>query len=287
MPRIDGKGNIIPDGAPVQPPPLPGGATMWLAVVILGVVALSLTVPTEVAFKEHIEQLTEVGIAQAADALKHGVDGSPIGAIGAMFGLKNLGALGGALVKMAAGILPAMYLRSNYGIVCVYTMGGQRYDEMAAEMRRKNAMPVEMQANQAYSLSSKYVGIAGRFFAIGEKVPALSHGGRSKGKKPLFKYKGDIRDFAKMFEDSQGEGASQDSDVTSEDSEPMVGGDRDEHGCIGSAGFVWCESRQKCYRSWEEECPSSRKEDDNDAASDDVDEEAEDIDGLAEAFEEL
>ena len=33
-----------------------------------------------------------------------------------------------------------------------------------------------------------------------------------------------------------------------------VGGDKDEHGCIGSAGYSWCELKQKCLRSWEESC---------------------------------
>lgn len=36
--------------------------------------------------------------------------------------------------------------------------------------------------------------------------------------------------------------------------ENIVGGDRDEHGCIGSAGYTWCEEKQKCLRTWEEEC---------------------------------
>jgi len=36
----------------------------------------------------------------------------------------------------------------------------------------------------------------------------------------------------------------------------IVGGDMDEHGCIGSAGYMWCESKQKCLRAWEEQCPS-------------------------------
>ena len=35
---------------------------------------------------------------------------------------------------------------------------------------------------------------------------------------------------------------------------PIVGGDRDEHGCIGSAGYSWCEPKQKCLRVWEEKC---------------------------------
>ena len=31
---------------------------------------------------------------------------------------------------------------------------------------------------------------------------------------------------------------------------PIVGGDRDEHGCIGSAGYVWCEVQKDCIRLW-------------------------------------
>jgi len=36
--------------------------------------------------------------------------------------------------------------------------------------------------------------------------------------------------------------------------QPFVGGDKDAHGCIGSAGYTWCEAKQKCLRSWEEDC---------------------------------
>ena len=35
---------------------------------------------------------------------------------------------------------------------------------------------------------------------------------------------------------------------------PVVGSDKDEHGCIGSAGYTWCEAKQKCLREWEEPC---------------------------------
>ncbi len=35
---------------------------------------------------------------------------------------------------------------------------------------------------------------------------------------------------------------------------PVVGGDRDAYGCIGSAGYSWCEAKQKCLRTWEEKC---------------------------------
>lgn len=31
----------------------------------------------------------------------------------------------------------------------------------------------------------------------------------------------------------------------------QVGGDRDAHGCIGSAGYMWCEKTAKCERAWE------------------------------------
>ncbi|MDR0860829.1 MAG: hypothetical protein LBO09_07870 [Candidatus Peribacteria bacterium] len=32
----------------------------------------------------------------------------------------------------------------------------------------------------------------------------------------------------------------------------LVGGDRDEHGCIGSAGYSWNEDAQECQRPWEQ-----------------------------------
>ena len=33
----------------------------------------------------------------------------------------------------------------------------------------------------------------------------------------------------------------------------LVGGDRDEHGCIGSAGYSWDAENAKCVRPWENE----------------------------------
>jgi len=32
---------------------------------------------------------------------------------------------------------------------------------------------------------------------------------------------------------------------------PGVGGDRDAHGCIGSAGYQWCQRSGRCERPWE------------------------------------
>ncbi|MCP3727755.1 hypothetical protein M3I53_32335 [Paraburkholderia sp. CNPSo 3272] len=31
----------------------------------------------------------------------------------------------------------------------------------------------------------------------------------------------------------------------------IIGADRDAHGCIGSAGYSWCEYTQQCERPWE------------------------------------
>ena len=38
------------------------------------------------------------------------------------------------------------------------------------------------------------------------------------------------------------------------DKELSVGGDKDEHGCIGSAGYQWCPSTENCQRMWENYC---------------------------------
>ncbi|MCD9033813.1 peptidase [Luteimonas sp. Y-2-2-4F] len=32
---------------------------------------------------------------------------------------------------------------------------------------------------------------------------------------------------------------------------PRPGSDRDAHGCIGSAGYAWCERTAQCERPWE------------------------------------
>lgn len=34
----------------------------------------------------------------------------------------------------------------------------------------------------------------------------------------------------------------------------LIGGDKDEHGCLIAAGYSWCEAKQKCLRIWEEKC---------------------------------
>lgn len=34
----------------------------------------------------------------------------------------------------------------------------------------------------------------------------------------------------------------------------VIGGDKDEGGCLIGAGYSWCESKKKCLRVWEEPC---------------------------------
>ncbi len=41
---------------------------------------------------------------------------------------------------------------------------------------------------------------------------------------------------------------------TGEGGQVIVGGDRDVHGCIGSAGYTWCDIKQICLRIWEQKC---------------------------------
>ena len=36
--------------------------------------------------------------------------------------------------------------------------------------------------------------------------------------------------------------------------EQLIGGKKDEHGCMLMAGYTWCEAEQKCLREWEEPC---------------------------------
>lgn len=46
--------------------------------------------------------------------------------------------------------------------------------------------------------------------------------------------------------------------ANTENNQLIVGGDRDAHGCIPSAGYSWCEAKQKCLRTWEEPCQAEQ-----------------------------
>ena len=47
------------------------------------------------------------------------------------------------------------------------------------------------------------------------------------------------------------EGMSATKIVVTPREKALLGGDRDDHGCIGSAGYVWCEVQQDCIRLFE------------------------------------
>ncbi len=46
--------------------------------------------------------------------------------------------------------------------------------------------------------------------------------------------------------------------VMAKEQPQCVGCDKDIHGCIGSAGYSWCEAKQKCLRIWEENCTTAK-----------------------------
>ncbi len=54
--------------------------------------------------------------------------------------------------------------------------------------------------------------------------------------------------------------------LNEKESKQLIGGEKDEHGCLVAAGYSWCESKNKCLRVWEEECSDnfgSRKNEKN------------------------
>jgi len=52
-------------------------------------------------------------------------------------------------------------------------------------------------------------------------------------------------------------GKNSNDSIPQNTSDNLVGNDRDEHGCLGSAGYSWCEVKNKCLRTWEEKCESA------------------------------
>lgn len=53
---------------------------------------------------------------------------------------------------------------------------------------------------------------------------------------------------------NQGNNGQNATSTRSEEQNNMPGSDRDEHGCIGSAGYKWCAVKNKCLRLFEEDC---------------------------------
>lgn len=53
-----------------------------------------------------------------------------------------------------------------------------------------------------------------------------------------------LGNLAKKTDEKVGEAAEQE----------LIGGEKDEHGCLVAAGYSWCEEKEKCLRLWEEGC---------------------------------
>jgi len=233
MPRIDAQGNIVPDGTPPPPPELPGGAKLWVVLLLCAVVACFYTVPSQQSFEKHIEIQTASAIEQAIQAMTTAGGGTPGGMFG-LFGIHGIEALRTIFEKMLGAVLPISYQRRDYGIACVYVLAGDKHDDFirSDEMTQNAQWMKEVTTAEKLrklSLSSKYLGIGGRWFAIGQHVAAISNPAKRTATEP-----GERPETAEN-----------------------VGGDRDEHGCIGSAGYQWCESKKKCLRTWEEDCPDA------------------------------
>lgn len=46
---------------------------------------------------------------------------------------------------------------------------------------------------------------------------------------------------------------------TPEPEPALIGGNRDENGCLLGAGYSWCELKQKCLRIWDEPCDGEKR----------------------------
>jgi len=67
----------------------------------------------------------------------------------------------------------------------------------------------------------------------------------------------------------------------------LVGNDRDAHGCIGSAGYSWCEAKQTCLRPWEEKCVASTQPAENASINADVSSAINDMDAASKTLDEV
>ena len=44
---------------------------------------------------------------------------------------------------------------------------------------------------------------------------------------------------------------------TSQNQPQIIGGQKDEHGCLTAAGYSWCAARSECERPWERYCTAA------------------------------
>lgn len=50
---------------------------------------------------------------------------------------------------------------------------------------------------------------------------------------------------------SENSSAANAADASMSSSMPLPGSDRDAHGCIASAGFIWCTKENSCVKPWD------------------------------------
>lgn len=63
--------------------------------------------------------------------------------------------------------------------------------------------------------------------------------------------------FSSIFIFSACNSEKNNSTIVDKQENNLVGNDSDEHGCKASAGYSWCQEKNKCLRIWEEACQDS------------------------------
>lgn len=58
----------------------------------------------------------------------------------------------------------------------------------------------------------------------------------------------------KIYEETESLLPKRDAGVVIPNETKIIGGDKDEGGCLVGAGYSWCEAKNKCLRVWEEKC---------------------------------
>jgi len=109
--------------------------------------------------------------------------------------------------------------------------------ETAKKLKTKGVDAAEEKINNVFSNISKHIEVLQDNL---EKVPEAAKKGLQNA----------IEAAQKVLEKFENEDGS----------EPIVGGDKDEHDCLGSAGYSWCEAKEKCLRVFEEWCADQATE---------------------------
>lgn len=110
--------------------------------------------------------------------------------------------------------------------------------ETAKKLKTKGIDASEEKINNVFSNISKHIEVLQGNL---EKVPEASKKGLQNAIEAAQK-------VLENFKDSE------------EGDENIVGGDKDEHDCLGSAGYSWCVAKGKCLRVFEEWCADQARE---------------------------